>query len=131
MKRKVITISIDEETYKKLKEHAKNHGDISHTIETAVNLYLSSLHTHKGLIYMSDKIITPGNNKRYQIYLDIIRYIKDHQILDYPNLKVIPLIILKQVIEDMYGIDPRTVKKYLDIIKPYIKYINDKQIELS
>ncbi|MEM3482486.1 MAG: hypothetical protein QW246_05690 [Thermoplasmata archaeon] len=124
MVRKRIFITIDEKLYEKLKNQSKHFGDISHTIEDALFFYFQyqSTHMHKLGLYKS--------SKAFYIYTEIIDYLKNKWMVDYPNVNTVPLILVKKGIQELYGYDNRTIKKYLSIIKPYIK-ITENQVTLS
>ncbi|MEM3829077.1 MAG: hypothetical protein QXP36_07685 [Conexivisphaerales archaeon] len=123
MARKKIIITIDEKLYEKLKNQSKHFGDISHTIEDALEFYFSyqSTHIHRPYLYKS---------KTFTIYTEILEYLKNKWMLDYPNVNTVPLVLIKKGIQELYGTDNRTIKKYLSIIKPYIK-ITENQVILS
>lgn len=130
MGRKIITISIDQKTYEILKNNAKRHGDISHLIEDAVYFYFSTSHTPTRFNKVSDKKITTGNNKAYEIYLSILNFLKQEYYINYPDTKKIPMILLHRTIGNLFGWDKRTITKYIDIISPYI-IIKNNEVELK
>lgn len=85
MVRKKIIITIDKKLLEKLKNQAIHFGDISHTIEDALNFYFSHLHTQKKMkIYKS-------YTRSYNVYLAIINYLINHWNINYPEIKTIPL----------------------------------------
>lgn len=113
-------ISINAELYQRLHQEAENFGDISHMIEEAITFYLEKKHTHIGVY---KPIIKP--DRAMVIYMDIIAYLKDQWMLDYPNINKIPIALLYKAIGQLFGLDKRTVNKYLSIIRPFIKFEKD------
>lgn len=124
--RKKIIITIDQKLYEKLKNHAIHFGDISHTIEDALEFYFNYEYTH-----IKKQHVYKSFNRSFTIYNEIIEFLKSNWMLNYPEIKTIPITVLYKTINELYGYDDRTIKKYMSIIKPYIKISKDNQVILS